>query len=194
MQAFLRRLWRQVAEHVAAGPVPVLDPASLSPEQKSLRRKTHETVHKMGDDIGRRYSFNTAIAAAMELVNALARFEDASAQARAVRGEALGALVAALSPIVPHICHELWSALGHATPVIDAPYPQADTAALHSDTASLVVQVNGKLRGQIEVPADATQDAIVAAALADENVRRFIDGAPLKKRIVVPGKLVNLVV
>jgi leucyl-tRNA synthetase len=194
MQAFLRRLWRLVAEHVAAGPLVEPGPAALDPDQKDVRRKLHQTLQKMGDDIGRRYSFNTAIAAAMELVNALLKFEDASGPGRAVRQEALSALVAALSPIVPHIAHELWLALGHRTAVIDVGYPQADPAALVSDTVKLAVQVNGKLRGQVEVAADATQEQIIAAALMDGNVQKYVDGAPLKKRIVVPGKLVNLVV
>jgi leucyl-tRNA synthetase len=148
----------------------------------------------MSDDIGRRYNFNTAIAAAMELVNALQKFEDRSAQGRAVMQEALTLLVAALSPIVPHICHELWLALGHPQAVIDAPWPTPDPEALKSETLVIVVQVNGKLRGQISVAADAGPDVVYAIALADPNVRRFIEGQAVKKKIYVPGKLVNLVV
>lgn len=190
---FLKRLWKLVQTHSEAGPVAALEPAALNAAQKELRRKLHQTLGKIGDDVGRRYNFNTAIAAAMELVNALQKFDDVSAQGRAVMQEALSGLVAALSPIVPHITHELWQALGQAGAVIDAPWPQADAQALQADTASLVVQVNGKLRGSILVATDASDEAIAAAALADENVRKFIGDAPIRKRIVVRGKLINFV-
>ena len=134
------------------------------------------------------------VAANMELLNAIADFESTGPQGRAVVQEALAALVATLAPITPHICHALWQALGHAEPVIDARWPEPDPAALKADMVTLVVQVNGKLRGRVEVPADAGQDAIAEAALGDENVRKFIAGAPIRKRVVVPGKLVNFVV
>jgi leucyl-tRNA synthetase len=130
----------------------------------------------------------------MELLNAVLEFDDASAQGRAVVQEALDTLVACLSPITPHICHVLWTELGHSDPVIDAAWPEPDPAALVSDTISLVVQVNGKLRGNIEVPRHANNDEIVSAALAEANVQKFVAGHALKKKIVVPGKLVNLVV
>lgn len=198
MLRFLKRLWKLVQDHASrSAPSPLPPPAggggALSAAQKDLRRKTHETLRKISDDVGRRYIFNTAIAAAMELLNALYKFEDTSPQGRAVMQEALDMLVAVLSPIVPHICHELWFALGHQTPVIDARWPQPDAAALRADSITLVVQVNGKLRGRIEVVADAGNDAVIAAALADENVKKFLTG-PLKKQVVVPGKLVNFVV
>jgi leucyl-tRNA synthetase len=166
----------------------------LTQTQKDLRRKLHETLKKVSDDFGRRQSYNTAIAAAMELVNALYKFEDVSANGRALMQEALELLVAMLAPITPHICHELWSALGHAAPVIDARWPTLDVAALESDTVALVVQVNGKLRAQIQVPTGASNETILETALADVNVQKFISGQTLKKKIVVPGKLVNLVV
>jgi leucyl-tRNA synthetase len=194
---FLRALWKLVQGHVSAGPAPALDAAALTPAQKELRQKTHATLHKVGIDIGQRLKLNTVVAANMELRNAIADFMksgDAGAQGRAVVQEALEALVATLAPIAPHICHVLWQALGHAEPVIDARWPEPDPAALKADTVTLVVQVNGKLRGRVEVPADAGQDAIAEAALADDNVRRFIAGAPIRKRVVVPGKLVNFVV
>jgi len=191
---FLKRLWKRVHEHVSAGAAAPLDAAALTEPQRELRRKLHEALKKIGDDVGRRYNFNTAIAAGMELLNALNRFDDASPQGRAVMQEALTALVAVLSPIVPHICHELWLALGHATPVIDAPWPQPDPAALKADTVTLVVQVNGKLRGRIDVPAGAGNDAVADAALADPQVQKFIAGQAITKRVVVPGKLVNFVV
>jgi leucyl-tRNA synthetase len=191
---FLKRLWKLVASHVAGGVVAALEPGALNAAQKDVRRKAHQTLAKMSDDIGRRYNFNTAIAASMELVNALQKFEDGSAQGRAVQQEALTLLVTALSPIVPHICHELWTALGGDGAVIDAPWPKTDPDALKADTLTVVVQVNGKLRGQIVVPADADAEAAYAIALADPNVRKFIDGQTLKKKVYVPGKLVNLVV
>ncbi|MGQ0587421.1 MAG: class I tRNA ligase family protein, partial [Gammaproteobacteria bacterium] len=191
---FLKKLWKRVHAHVAAGPAPPLDRGALGAGQKKLRQKTHATLAKVGDDLGRRLKLNTVVAANMELLNAVADFDDASPQGRAVAQEALDALVATLAPICPHIGHALWQALGHAGPVIDARWPDPDPAALKAEMVTLVVQVNGKLRGRVEVPADAGQDAIAEAALADENVRKFIAGQSIKKRVVVPGKLVNFVV
>jgi leucyl-tRNA synthetase len=187
-------MWKAVYEHSRAGAAPALDLAALSGAQKDLRRKLHDSLAKIGDDFERRFNFNTAIAACMELVNALSRFEDASANGRAVTQEVLDALVRVLSPIVPHIAHELWFALGNNTAVIDAPWPQPDPAARVADEVLLVVQVNGKKRGEIKVPASASKEEIIAAALADEQVRKFLDGQAPKKTIVVPGKLVNFVV
>jgi len=191
---FLKHLWRLVHDHVAAGPAPALDVAALNDGQKKLRQKTHATLQKVGDDLGRRLKLNTVVAANMELRNAVADFTDASPQGRAVAREALDALVATLSPIAPHICHELWLALGHAEPVIDARWPEADPAALQADRVTLVVQVNGKLRGRIDVPAGADNDTVAASALAEPNVQKFVAGQTIKKRVVVPGKLVNFVV
>jgi len=179
---------------MAAGAAPALEVTTLSAEQKDLRRKTHQTIAKFGDDVGRRLQFNTAIAAAMELVNALQKFDGESAAHRAVRHEALTALVACMAPITPHICHVLWTALGQQGAVIDAAWPEADASALLSDAIKMVVQINGKLRGQIEVPVGTSKEAILAAAKADENVARFLADAPIKKEIVVPGKLVNFVI
>ncbi|ROH93389.1 leucine--tRNA ligase [Stagnimonas aquatica] len=191
---FLKRLWRMVSEHVAGGPAASPDVGALSAVQKDLRRKTHQTIAKFGDDVGRRYQFNTAIAAAMELVNALQKFEGGEPLDRAVRQEALNALVACLAPITPHISHTLWTALGNAGAVIDAAWPEADAAALVSDAIKLVVQVNGKLRGQIEVPVGSSNEAILAAAKSEENVVKFLAGSTIKKEIVVAGKLVNFVI
>ena len=191
---FLKDLWKVVHEHAAAGPAPAVDVAALTGEQIKLRQKTHATLQKIGDDIGRRLKLNTVVAANMELRNAIADFEDASPQGRAVVQEALDALVATMAPIAPHICHALWFALGHEAPVIDARWPEPDPAALKADKVTLVVQVNGKLRGRIEVPADAGRDAVVESALADPNVQKFVAGQPIKKHVVVPGKLVNFVV
>ena len=191
---FLKRLWRMVSEQAAVGVPPALDVAALSAAQKDLRRKTHQTIAKFGDDVGRRLQFNTAIAAAMELVNTLQKFDGTTEQDQAVRHEALTALVACLSPITPHISHVLWTALGHRSAVIDARWPEADTAALATEALKLVVQVNGKLRGQIEVPLGSSNELILATAKSDENVVKFLVGATIKKEIVVAGKLVNFVI
>jgi leucyl-tRNA synthetase len=193
---FIRRLWSAVYEHVSAGdgPTPALAPAALDVGQRALRRAAHQALAKATDDIGRRRNFNTAIAAVMELLNSVTRFSDASPQGRAVRHEALGIAVLVLSPITPHVCHALWQALGHPTPPIDEPWPKPDAEALAQDTHELVVQVNGKLRAHISVPVDVDETAVRAAALADAHVRRFIGEKAVRRVIVVPGKLVNIVV
>jgi leucyl-tRNA synthetase len=191
---FLKRLWRLVAEHLAAGTPGELDVEALSEPQRELRRKTHETIHKASDDIGRRTTFNTAIAAVMELTNALGRFDDTTPLGLAVAREAVEACVLLLAPIVPHACHALWAQLGHDEPAIDAAWPVADQAALARDTLELVVQVNGKLRARLDVPTDADKAAIEAQAMAAENVQRHLEGKTVRKVIVVPGKLVNIVV
>ncbi|HEX7111144.1 MAG TPA: leucine--tRNA ligase, partial [Mizugakiibacter sp.] len=195
MARFLKRLWREVHAHVAAGPAPALDAAALDARQRTMRRQLHETIQKVGDDIGRRHAFNTAIAALMELLNALGKFDDASAQGRAVRQEAFAAIVLLLNPITPHICHALWQALGHGEALLeDQPWPQADPRALVREAVTLAVQVNGKLRGTIEVPVSAPREEAEKLALAEPNVVKFLDGQPVRKVIVVPGKIVNIVV
>jgi leucyl-tRNA synthetase len=191
---FLKRFWAAVDAHVDSGTGGEIDPSQLTAGQKDIRRKTHETIRKISDDIGRRNMFNTAVAASMELLNAVNKFEDDSDQGKAVEREALEAVVLMLSPIVPHICHELWRRLGHESAVIDQPWPAIDDSALERDLVELVVQVNGKLRGKISVAADADKDTIVEQALADPNAQRFIDGGEVRKTIVVPGRLVNIVV
>ncbi len=191
---FLKRFWNAVTEHAAGGPVTALDVDLLNNEQKGLRRKTHQTIAKISDDIGRRSSFNTAVAAAMELLNAVNKLKDESDSDRAVVHEALEAVVLMLSPIVPHICHVLWQELGHETPLIDQAWPDVDESALEADMIEIVVQVNGKLRARISVPADADKDAIESMAIADGNVQRFVAGNDIRKVIVVPGRLVNIVV
>ena len=192
---FLNRLWRLVHGHVSAEvSLAALDADGLTAKQKEMRRVTHKTIAKVGDDIGRRYTFNTAIAAVMELINALYKFEDRSDQGYAISREAVEAIVLMLSPIVPHVCHALWQHLGHKTLVLDETWPVADEAALKQDEVEYVVQVNGKLRGRIKVAADMDKSAVAEAALAESNVVRFIGGKPVKKTIVVPGKLVNIVV
>jgi len=191
---FLKRFWSAVDKHADGGVEGDVDAASLNSGQKDLRRKTHETIRKISDDIGRRNMFNTAVAASMELLNAVNRFEDDSGQSRAVVREALEAVVLMLSPIVPHICHALWERLGHESALTDQRWPAFDQAALASDLVEIVVQVNGKLRGKISVAADADKESIIEQALADPNAQRFIDGGEVRKTIVVPGRLVNIVV
>jgi leucyl-tRNA synthetase len=214
---FLKRLWRAVYQHVDRGAVPPVfaagrsrlaagdasptgadstgpSPHDFSAAQKDLRRLAHQTLAKVGDDIGRRRTFNTAIAAVMELLNAISRHDDASPAGRAVVQEALEIVVLTLSPVVPHVTHALWRELGHERALIDEPWPASDSAALVQDTLTYAVQVNGKLRATIAVAADADEAAIREAALADENVRKFVADKPVKKVIVVPRKLVSVVV
>ncbi len=195
MARFLRRFWREVTTHAAQPDHPVVDPSRLDAGQKALRRQLHETIQKVGDDYGRRHSFNTAIAALMELLNHVAKFGDMSEQGRAVRHEALQAMVLLLNPVTPHVSHALWQVLGHAETLLeDLPFPRADPAALVRDALTLAVQVNGKLRGTIEIAPDAPREVVEAAALAEPNVEKFLEGQAVKKVIVVPGKIVNIVV
>ena len=190
---FLRRLWKLVASHVESGNSAALDTGALNQSQQDLRRKTHETIAKVSDDYGRRLTFNTAIAAVMELVNEVSRFDCSSDQDYAVVGEALDATVRLLAPIVPHICHQLWQELGHDDAVIDADWPSVDEAALVRNSIEMVVQVNGKVRAKIEVAADADADTVKTLAREQENVQRFLDGLTIRKEILVPKKLVNIV-
>ena len=191
---FIRRLWKTVHAHVSGGAGPALDRSLLDPAQRDMRRQVHETLAKVTVDIGRRRTFNNAIAAAHELLNSLARFDDRSPQGRAVLQEALDVLVLVLSPIIPHACHALWQALGHARAVVDEAWPRVDDDALVRETIEVVVQVNGKLRSRVAVAAGADEAAVREAALADSNVQRFIEGRPVRKFIYVPGKLANVVV
>ena len=194
---FLKRLWRLAFDHIEAGNTVALDTSALNDAQKSIRRVTHETIAKVGDDIGRRFTFNTAIASVMELINVLMKFKDASElndHGRAVMQESLQAIVLLLSPIVPHITHEIWNVIGQGDSLIDQAWPVVDDTALVKDSLQIIVQVNGKLRSRIEVAASATKDEIETAAVADENVKKFTDAKQVVKVIVVPGKLVNIVV
>ena len=200
---FMRRLWRAVYEHTRIGAAehgfgstaePTLVVANLSAAQRDLRRVAHQTVVKVTDDLGRRRVFNTAIAAVMELLNALSKFDDSTVSGRAIAQEALELTVLLLAPIVPHACHVLWRALGHTGAVIDEPWPQADRDALAQDRIEIVVQVNGKLRGRVAVPTHADEAQVREAALADPNVQRWLEGKTLRKVILVPGKLVNIVI
>jgi leucyl-tRNA synthetase len=191
---FLRRLWKAVFDHVQAGSRLTLDKSDLSAGARDLRHKTHQTLNKITIDIGKRRTFNTAISAVMELLNAVAAYQEHGENAQAVRQEALEIAVLGLSPIVPHVTHTLWHALGHAGAVVDESWPVTDQQALVLSTIELIVQVNGKLRGRVQLAAGADRDAALEAAMADPTVQRFIDGKPLRKAIHVPDKLVNLVV
>ena len=190
---FLKRLWKLVHTHLSGNDTVAMDPAGLSSGQKNLRRKLHETIKKVSDDIGRRHTFNTAIAAVMELMNEMAKFSDDSAQGRAVMHEAIEAVVLMLSPVVPHITQQLWQDLGHDELLADVGWPVCDESALVRDEIELVVQVNGKLRSKITIAASADKDAIEAAALADDRIQLNIEGKTVRKVIVVPGRLVNIV-
>ncbi len=190
---FLRRLWKLVDNFDTEGDAN-LQVDALSSAEQALRRKTHATIEKVSDDYGRRQTYNTAIAAVMELSNEISRFTDASPEGLAVQREALESAVLLLAPIVPHICHVLWQKLGHAEPIIDAAWPTFDPAALVATELSIVIQVNGKLRGSIEVAVDASRESIEQLALAHENVQRFTEDKEIRKVIIVPKKLVNIVV
>ena len=192
---FLKRLWKQAYLHIQSdSTIALLDKASLTDEQRTFRRQVHQTIQKVSHDMGERIIFNTAIAANMELVNSLAKFTDPSDNGKAIRQEALEAIVLMLAPMVPHICHQLWKDLGYKQDVVSASWPKVDSAALEQDTIDLVIQVNGKLRSKISVSPTATSEEVQALALNDEHALRFIDGKPIRKVIVVPNKLVNIVV
>jgi leucyl-tRNA synthetase len=191
---FMKRLWKAVHQHVGAGPAQALDVGALDEASRTLRRQVHETLVKVTTDIGKRRTFNTAIAAVMELMNAVTRFDDRSPQGRAVVQEALETVVLVLAPVVPHACHALWRELGHATALVDERWPEPDVRALERATVEVVVQVNGKLRGRVTVSAGADESVVREAALADPNVQRFMEGRPVRKFVYVPGKLANVVV
>ena len=190
---FLRRLWRQVAEHVTEGVVAESIGTDLSDQGKSLHRQIHMTIKKVTDDIERRLQVNTAIASVMELMNAVSRFSPQNESDRAVVQQALETACLLLAPVVPHISSVLWQALGHDNDIIDAPWPLADETAMVQDEIQYIVQVNGKLRDRLQVAADADQQTIEQLAQASESVQRHIEGKTVHKVIVVPGRLVNIV-
>ncbi|WHH51697.1 leucine--tRNA ligase [Pseudomonas sp. Ap32] len=190
---FLRRVWRLAQAHVSQGLPGKLDVAALDDAQKVIRRAIHAAIKQASTDVGQFHKFNTAIAQVMTVMNVLEKAPQATEQDRALLQEGLEAVTLLLAPITPHISHALWQHLGHAGSVIDAAWPSVDEQALVQDTITLVVQVNGKLRGQVEMPAAASREEVEAAARSNENVLRFIDGLTIRKVIVVPGKLVNIV-
>ena len=191
---FLGRVWNLVYEYSQNPAKTALDVTALSADQKALRRDVHKTIAKVSDDIGRRQTFNTAIAAVMELMNKLTRAPLESEQDRAVMAEALSAVVRMLYPITPHICFELWKALGNESTIDHAEWVKADEAAMVEDEKLIVVQVNGKVRGKVTVAADADEETVKTVAFADENVKKFTDNTQIVKVIYVPGKLLNVVV
>jgi len=194
---FINKLYRLVVGFISdikKYETPSLVLSSLNSNQKKLRQKTHQSLKKVGDDIGRRHAFNTAIAAMMELNNTLSRFEDNSPQGMAVRQESVEIMLKALSPVIPHLCHHLWAALGNKEAMIDALWPKVDESALVQEDVQLVVQVNGKLRSKLVVPLDAERQSIQEMALAEEKVAKFTEGKTILKFIIVPNKLVNIVV
>ncbi|XXF07853.1 leucine--tRNA ligase [Pseudomonas sp. D2-3] len=190
---FLRRVWRLAQGHVSQGLPGVLDIATLDDAGKDVRRAIHLAIKQASQDVGQHHKFNTAIAQVMTLMNVLEKAPQDTDQQRALLQEGLETVALLLAPITPHISHELWQELGHEEAIIDASWPSVDEAALVQDSLTLVIQVNGKLRGQIEVPADASREAVEAAARSNENVQRFTEGLTIRKVIVVPGKLVNIV-
>jgi leucyl-tRNA synthetase len=191
---FLRRVWSQVIAHVDGGPCEALDPGALNSEQQEMRRLVHDAVAKVSDDISRRYTFNTAIAAIMELTNHLARFDDSQPQSRAVIDEAWRAIVRMLAPITPHVCEALWLELGGSGSVYAADWPVADDAARERQQVTLVVQINGKLRARIELEPGATQEQALENALTVENVQRHLGDKTIRKVVHIPDRLLNIVV
>ncbi|MEI7367527.1 leucine--tRNA ligase [Pectobacterium sp. 1950-15] len=191
---FLKRVWRQAFEHTEKGAVTALDVTTLTEDQKSLRRDLHKTIAKVTDDIGRRQTFNTAIAAIMELMNKLAKAPQDSDQDRALTQETLLAVVRMLYPFTPHVCFTLWQALQGEGDIDTAPWPVADESAMVEDSKLVVVQVNGKVRGKITVAADASEEQVRERAAQEPLVAKYLDGVTVRKVIYVPGKLLNLVV
>ncbi len=193
---FINKFFRFVADFISKTkkqPFERIIPSSLNKAQKEMRAKTHFTLKKVGDDLGRRYSFNTAIAALMELNNSLARFHDATKDGMAIKKEAIEIMLKMLNPITPHLCHHLWLELNNKGAITDEEWPEFDKGALTQDELQLVVQVNGKLRAKITVPVDAKKHFVEQAALAEENVIKYIKEKKIKNVVVVPNKLVNVV-
>lgn len=189
---FLKRVWKLVYEHTSKGDVAALDTTALNADQKTLRREVHKTIAKVSDDIGRRQTFNTAIAAVMELMNRLTKAPQDTETDRVILDEALKAIVVMLYPITPHISTELWAALGQ-TDIDNTEWPVADKDAMVEDEKLIIVQVNGKLRAKITVAADAAKEDVEAMAQNDEHVVKFTEGKTIRKVVYVPGKLVNIV-
>ena len=190
-QRFLQRVWRlsyELLQQADTG-----DAANLSKVEKDARRKIHETIQKVSDDVGRRNNFNTGIAAIMELLNALQKLDLTQSGSRAVVSEGLDAIIRMLAPVAPHITQSLWQAFGQSGLIIDAAWPEVDESALVKDSLLIIVQVNGKVRAKLDVPASASKGEIEAQAMADENIQKQIEGKTVRKVIVVPGKLVNIV-
>ena len=190
---FIKRLWRQVYVHLENRPLEELDIDSLNDAQLEMRLKAYSTLQKVGDDMSRRFTFNTAIAANMELLNDIFKFHEDSQQSRAVRQEALELIVLMLSPIMPHVCQELWNMLGNESAVMDESWPEIDESALVQSKIQMMIQINGKLRGKIDVAVDADEEEIKKLALENDNAKNFLEEVTVRKVIVVKGRLINIV-
>ena len=193
---FINKFFRLVTSFIALKKektVSKIDTSKLTGEQKSIRQKTHLALQKVGDDFGRRHSFNTAIATMMELNNTISRLDDDSDQGMAIKQEAIEIMVKCLSPVMPHVCHHLWFMLGGLNAVVDSSWPEVDESALVQENVQIIAQVNGKLRAKIIAPVDSTNQTVEQIALADEKIKKFTDNKELIKVIVVPNKLINIV-
>ena len=193
---FINKFFRLVISFIALKKektVSKIDTSKLTGEQKSIRQKTHLALQKVGDDFGRRHSFNTAIATMMELNNTISRLNDDSDQGMAIKQEAIEIMVKCLSPVMPHVCHHLWFMLGGLNAVVDSSWPEVDESALVQENVQIIAQVNGKLRAKIIAPVDSTNQTVEQIALADEKIKKFTDNKELIKVIVVPNKLINIV-
>ncbi|WP_300317123.1 leucine--tRNA ligase [Idiomarina sp.] len=191
-QRFLRRLWKLTFDFINAGGY--VSGETLNSQQKNLRRELHKAIAKVSDDMGRRQHFNTAIAAIMELLNHLQKAPMETSADRQVLGEAIDAVVRMLAPITPHICEQLWIELGHEEPLSFTAWPDVDESALVEDEKLIVVQINGKVRAKLTVPADASAEQVEQQAFDDESVQKHIEGKDIRKKIYVPGKIINIVV
>ena len=193
---FLKRVWKlayDFTQEEALTAEQTLANVTLNADQKALRRELHKAIGKVSDDIGRRNTFNTAIAAIMELMNHLTKAKIETVEDRIVMQEAIRAVILMLTPIVPHLSHHVWNIIGDGKPVENTAWPVVDESALVEDEKLIIVQVNGKLRAKITVAADASKDQVEALGFADENVTKFTDGKTVRKVIYVPGKLLNIV-
>ena len=171
-----------------------VDVSNLNEEQRLVRQKTHLALQKVGDDFGRRHSFNTAIATMMELNNAISRYSDVSEQGMAIKQESIEIMVKCLSPVIPHVCHHLWFLLGGKNAIVDSSWPEVDESALVQENVQVIAQVNGKLRAKLMVPINSDNEAVQDLALSDEKIEKFTKGKQIIKVIVVPNKLINIVV
>ncbi len=193
---FLKRLWRIVHEHIEGGLTSEFNPDQLDAEARKLHHKLHQTIGSVSNDIGRRHTFNTAIAKVRELLNMMEKMTvhlEQSGAGRALKQNVLENVILMLSPIVPHITHKLYQDLGHTTAVVEETWPQVDESALVEDSVQYVVQVNGKLRDKLEVAKDTDKQTIEKLALETSGAVRNTEGKTVRKVIVVPGKLVNIV-
>jgi len=194
---FINKFFRLVTGFIASKKevkASKIDASNLSEEQKSVRQKTHLALQKVGDDFGRRHSFNTAIATMMELNNSISRFNDATEQGMAIKQEAIEIMIKCLSPVMPHVCHHLWFLLGGSDAVVESSWPKVDQSALVQENVQIIAQVNGKLRAKIIAPIDSNNQAVQETAMSDEKIKRFTENKEIIKVVVVPNKLINIVV